>query len=90
MPTIENYAIEDSLTRLANLPAPVRDWKIDIGEDATGELAVWVWATVDDDDLTRAVRNELREKIDRQVRHIVPDASWVYVRFRAVSEAQPR
>jgi hypothetical protein len=78
--------IHQELTKLANLPAPVRRWEINIGEDASGEQAVWVWAVLDDANLTRDIRNRLRERIESVVHRLVPNASWVYVRFRATSE----
>ena len=88
MPAVGDLTVtvEQELRSLTNLPAPVKRWNIEIGEDATGEMAVWVWAVLDDADLTRGVRNGLRERIDREVRRVVPNASWVYVRFRATSE----
>jgi len=88
MPAVDDLTsrVEERLTRLVNGPAPVRRWQIDIGEDATGEKAVWVWAIVEDADLSRDVINGLREMVGREVRHLVPDATWVYVRFRAMSE----
>lgn len=78
--------VEQGLKSLTGLPAPVRSWKVEIGEDATGENAVWVWAVLDDADLTREVRNQISERIEGAVYRLVPNASFVYVRFRAVSE----
>ena len=78
--------VERELMKLRDLPAPVQSWRIEIGEDASGDMAVWVWAVVDDAKLTRNVTSGLRSLIFHKVSDAVPNAKWVYVRFRATSE----
>ncbi len=90
MPAVNDLTatIEQELTNLTNLPAPVRRWIIEIGDDATNEMAVWVWAVLDDASITRDVTIRLRNLIFDTVSHVFPNAKWVYVRFRASSEVE--
>jgi hypothetical protein len=69
-------------------PANVREVDFDFGEDSTGDPAVWIWLTVDDDpqpsrqsivDLSRFVTDIRRDLLSADLLH------WPYVRFRAAT-----
>jgi hypothetical protein len=77
----------DELRQAQTLPAPVRSWRVELGPDATGDSAVWVWITVDDE-LDFQTRNQLRELVRQTIGGTTEDPPWVYVRFRAASEAE--
>lgn len=72
------------------MPAKVVDLDVEVGPDATDDLAVWVWLTLplDDEDFKDLGK---RAQLLRRVRDgvaamgLVSDP-WVYVRFRAHSE----
>ena len=81
---------EKVLHELADLRAPVKNWEVDTGTDATGENAVWVWAIVEDanlshlsQDVRARLRDTIRAAVSRAAESPVPS---VYVRFRAASE----
>ena len=79
--------IESILQNLPNLPVPVRSWRVEMGPDATEESAVWVWATLDDENADRNTRARLRDLVKEAVSKVPNTLSpWVYVRFRALSE----
>jgi hypothetical protein len=84
-------AIAEDLRHLADLPVPVQAWQVEVGPDATDDLAVWVWATLADQDFKDPADTlRLRERIWTAIRERHEDADpWVYVRFRALSEAPP-
>lgn len=59
---------ETVLKSLSNLNAPVRQWEMDTGTDATGENAVWIWAIVEDATLahlSQEARARLRDSHTR-------------------------
>ncbi|MBX3183267.1 MAG: hypothetical protein KIT72_04130 [Polyangiaceae bacterium] len=71
------------------VPAAVVDWVVEVGRDATGDDAVWVWAILQDDLFDQAVqrRLELRDQIREVVSHAAAPAEvQVYIRFRSESE----
>jgi hypothetical protein len=80
--------IETVLRELDALPAPVHSWRVETGPDATEHSAVWVWITLEDEYLDSKTRGELRDLVRNVVREKADDAPWVYVRFRAASEAR--
>jgi hypothetical protein len=81
--------LEARLRLAGDWPAPVVDWKVEKGLDATGMEAVWVWVIVDDViedwDLRTQLRNKVRDRIT-ELEDSPPD--WVYVRFRLESEVE--
>jgi hypothetical protein len=80
-------SIEETLRDLADLPASVQAWDVEVGADATGEEAVWVWVTLRDEDLNRQTREQFRSLVRNAVRQRTSDSPpWVYVRFRGASE----
>jgi hypothetical protein len=88
LPRLNSEAIAEHLRALSDLPAHVVDWDVEVGPDATEDLAVWVWLTLDDDDFEDLAK---RAKLLRRVRDSVAlmnleSDPWVYVRFRARSE----
>ncbi len=80
--------VKAALTGLQkSLPAPVRDWQIEEGTDHMGQEAVWVWAVLDDADLTQQVRQGVWHAVWDTVTGLGLAADpWVYVRFRSTSE----
>ncbi len=81
--------IESALRKVKGLPAPVQGWRVETGEDSTGNEAVWVWVTLKDEDLdsetTTQVRSLVRDAVHRKLGKPEP---WVYVRFRGASETE--
>ena len=79
--------VEQALQNLTDLPVPVRRWDVKVGDDIAGEQAVWVWAILDDVDVTSDncydIRNSVREAVDQAMGDQPP---WVYIRFRGTSE----
>lgn len=81
--------IEEALRDIPELPAPVRAWRVEMGPDWTDDPAVWVWATLDDEDLDDDTRSRVRDLVRTAVkRACAPESPWVYVRFRGTSEPQ--
>lgn len=78
--------IEDTLEKLTDLPTDVQSWQVELGEDATGDPAVWVWAILPDwadpETLSR-LRGRIRDAVMQQMGERI---RWVYVRFRSASE----
>jgi hypothetical protein len=82
-------SIESELRTLRPLPAPVSSWHVEAGPDATEDPAVWVWVTLEQDDVDAQTRAQMRDLVRSAVRTMVGDeAHWVYVRFRAASEVE--
>ena len=79
---------EETLRDLVDLPASVQAWDVEVGADATGDEAVWVWVTLQDEDLNRQTREQFRSLVRNAVRQQTSNSPlWVYVRFRGASEA---
>ena len=77
--------IESDLKELQELPTPVASWQVETGPDATDDPSVWVWVMLEEDDVDRGTRENLRDIVRKAVRR--RDAtSWVYVRFRGARE----
>lgn len=69
----------------------VAGWDVEIGTDATGDDAVWVWVVLRDDRIEEAWvesnRDALRDHVRSTVRRVVAAQPFqVYVRFRSESE----
>ena len=79
-------AIESELENLQELPTPVASWQVETGTDATEEPSVWVWVTLEHEDVDRGTRANLREIVRKTIRRR-DDTSWVYVRFRGARES---
>ena len=80
--------LEAALRQLPELPAPVSSWHVETGSDSTDDPAVWVWATLKDDDVEFAKRSQLRSIIRGLVEEKTDSSILVYVRFRAASEVE--
>ena len=83
------------LEEVHGLPRGVDDWRVELGSDATGDPAVWVWLSVKDDVLDKMdsktresirgiVTSSIQKKLIGQYGTSIP---WVYVRFRGASES---
>ncbi|MEM1093452.1 MAG: hypothetical protein AAGJ10_02530 [Bacteroidota bacterium] len=84
---MHDASLEQHLREHPDWPAEVVDWHVEHGLDATGEDAVWVWATLAVPMADADTRAELRHLIrNRVTAHQDPDPYWVYVRFRAADE----
>lgn len=84
---MSSEGIETALRKMKHFPVAVKKWRVEIGEDSTGNEAVWVWVTLKDEDLAQAPRDRVRELVRNAVhRSIDRDEPWVYVRFRGASE----
>ncbi len=85
---MDTTSVSEALHTLKDLPVQVVRWDVEEGTDASGGEAFWVWAYLKDADLTRSVRNRVRDLVWATVRAL-PGAGdrWVYVRFRGESEA---
>lgn len=74
-------------------PELVEAWDVEVGYDATGDPAVWVWVVLRDDAMTKALPAQTRDALQERVREVVHRAVastdvMVYVRFRSVTEHQ--
>lgn len=78
--------IESALRDLQGLPVPVRSWRVETGPDATDDDAVWVWATLNDEDLTASTCARVRELVRSTLQELLDGGNWIYVRFRGASE----
>ncbi len=85
---ISAHTIETALRKLPDLPTPVSNWHVETGPDSTEDLAVWVWAMLEDDDVEFAKRFRLRSIIRDLVHDTVDPSMIVYVRFRGASEVE--
>ena len=74
--------IKRALERLENLPVRVAEWQVEIGEDASGDVAVWVWAKLADTHVDSEVRQTVREVVRRAAQNeaAASPQPWVYVR----------
>ncbi len=81
-------AIHSALEGLADLPTCVHAWVIREGLDATDDPAVWIWAIIDEDDLTRDTSHELKSLARATSRAVAPDL-WPYVLIRGRGEPRP-
>lgn len=91
---LQQATIRDSLDSHRErmpFPAAIAGWDIQVGRDATGDDAVWVWVVLHDDLVDQVwplqTRNELRERVRGLVRDAAAPAEvQVYVRFRSETE----
>lgn len=73
----------------SKLQVELLDWEIEIGENSTGDPAVWIWLILGDDEVNW--KGEKIAKLREFVRDRIWDrggenAPWPYIHFRAVSE----
>lgn len=71
------------------LPEAVLTLDFKLGEDSTGEPAVWVWVFVEPDAAARKGFDTLAADVPKKVRDALAKAGitrWAYVRFRTASE----
>ncbi|MBZ0252895.1 MAG: hypothetical protein K8I02_06095 [Candidatus Methylomirabilis sp.] len=82
-------AIQEALRKLKGLPAAVESWQVEVGPDATGDDAVWVWVVLRDENQGSDARAALRDRVRSEVERVeTPKPKWVYVRFRGASEVE--
>ena len=75
-------AIKRALQRLEDLPSNVSEWRVEVGEDASGEEAIWVWAILADSQVGPDARQTMRERVRRTAQEASARSPepWVYVR----------
>lgn len=87
---MDKTAIQEALESLADLGVRVREWKVEVGEDSSGEPAVWVWVQLEDPepDVGWETRDKLRKRVWDVVRQTIdgPTKPWVYVRVLHAEE----
>jgi len=73
---------------LANIACPdVVDFQIRLGEDWSGDPAVFVWVILTGDEVPFARQHELTERVTEAVRGLPGgEAVWTYVYFRTAEE----
>lgn len=80
---------------IAGLPRGIENWHVETGSDATGDPAIWVWISVQDemlDQMDTAKREEIRDIVSSEIQKKLVGSygtsiPWVYVRFRGASES---
>ncbi len=77
--------IEKALKAIKDLPVTVQRWDIETGSDWSGDRGVWIWAILNDADLTAKTCAEIRTRVRRALSKVAEE-SIVYLRFRALSE----
>lgn len=88
---IKASTIKTALEKIesADMPAAVNDWQVQVGQDSTNDLAIWVWAILQNDDVNLQDREKLREIIRQRINNEFgheESTPWIYVRFRTDSE----
>jgi hypothetical protein len=82
----------DSIRRIIvslDLPPEVLTFEVEIGDDSTGDPALWLWIIVDDDVANDAEFPKLSANIQDRIRHALRKADierWPYIRFRTANE----
>lgn len=85
---LKESEVEEEL-RGMRFSVPVAEWRVRAGEDHRGVSALWVWAILEQGDLSSDVCHEIREAVrERLTVDHEPEVGWVYVRFRAVGEEE--
>jgi hypothetical protein len=89
---MDPVVIERALKQLEELPAKVAEWRVEVGEDASGDAAIWVWATLSDFKVETATRQAIRERVRKAAQEAAAfwPEPWVYVRVLARSEEPTR
>lgn len=77
--------IESALGALRGSPTPVRSRCVETGLDSTDDLAVRVWAMLEDEEVDVDAEDRLRDVVRAAVRRETGDERWIYVRFRSAS-----
>ncbi|MDE0281899.1 MAG: hypothetical protein OXN16_12610 [Gammaproteobacteria bacterium] len=85
---ISPKTIETVLRQLSRLPTPVSSWQVKTGHDSTDDPAVWVWATLKDDEVGLDKRLKLRSLIKDRIAEETGPSMIVYIRFRGASEME--
>jgi hypothetical protein len=85
---LKESEVEEEL-RGMGFSVPVAEWRVRAGEDHRGVSALWVWAILEQGDLSSEVCNEISDAVwERLTAAHEPEIGWVYVRFRAVGEEE--
>jgi hypothetical protein len=86
-PYMEQFQVNNALRR-GRFPSTVRDFAVKVGDDSTGEKAVWVWVIVsdevDDEDFKKGI-GEIKQGVEDALRRAGIDL-YPYVRFRTMAE----
>lgn len=76
-----------------DLPAPVSEWLVELGEDWTGDPAVWVWVVLADKDFRPETTSAIRDLVWETLRNalglgVAREAPWPFIRFRSAEEME--
>jgi hypothetical protein len=85
---VETSQIQNTLQHLKGLPYPVDAWKVEQGEDATGDPAIWVWVVLNRDETDPEPRAVIRKAVRSALSSGAEGEHTVYVRFRTRSEEE--
>ena len=80
--------IRAELQRLQDLPTPVSDWDVEVGEDSTNDPAVWVYVILEREDVNFATTTQIRDRVTNTVETLTKQQRWVYIRFRTALEVE--
>jgi hypothetical protein len=72
-----------------DFPPGVVAWDFEIGNDSTGDPAVWIWIFVDEDVVRRKKVDDVMEPTRKRIRDALDAAGiqrWPYVRVRTPAE----
>ena len=80
--------IREIVERVA-LPDSVLTWDLELGDDSSGEPAVWLWFYFDDEAVAREDWYPLTREVESRVRDALSAEGiprWPYFRFRAAAD----
>ena len=80
--------IKAALQEIQDLPTPISDWDVEIGEDSTNDPAVWVYVILEREDVNFATTTQIRDRVTNTVETLTKQQRWVYIRFRTASEVE--
>ncbi len=83
--TAATTAIRSALKDLTDLPAPVSDWLVTEGLDATDEPAVWILAIIAAQEFSPQTFHQLKTMARATARAVTSDL-WPYVTVRTADE----
>lgn len=85
-----NGAIEPAIEQLkTELPPAIERFHYELGLEAEGEPAIWLWLVFREQDWEEQWTNTNRNTMRTQVHQIFQDAGfpyWVYIRFRVAHD----
>lgn len=86
--SVDEAAIRDVLAGVDFPPGVVR-WDLEVGDDATGDPAVWIWLFVDEEIAQRKEVSRVTTAARQRIRNALAAAGiqrWPYIRARTEAE----